>query len=305
MGHPLRLYEPNRVYELTVRTIQGRFLLVPSKEANDLIAGVIGRAQEQFQSLKLHGVVFLSNHSTWLVSSPNPEEIPRFIGFVNGNISKELGRLHDWPGKLWGRPQKPIPVLDNPSMVERMKHLLAQGCKENLVISPRDWPGVTCVHALLGGKPVRGTWVCRDEQTKARRRKAKSESDDEFATAYELRFAKLPCWAHLADEEYANRVACLIEEIEADAACARAREKKKGVVGVRRICRVHPHYRPETLAESPAPLCHASSAWVRKAYRISYRALVDGFRRAAERLKRGLDAQFPKYCFPPRLPFVT
>ena len=92
MGHPLRMYEPDVVYVVTSRTIQSRFLLRPSPQANELIAGVIGEAQSGFgKGLLIHGVVVLSNHITWMISSPFPWLIPKFIGYVHGNISSEIG----------------------------------------------------------------------------------------------------------------------------------------------------------------------------------------------------------------------
>ncbi len=42
---PLRYIPPGSVVEVTSRTIQGRLLLRPSPEVNDIILGVIGRGQ--------------------------------------------------------------------------------------------------------------------------------------------------------------------------------------------------------------------------------------------------------------------
>ena len=91
MGQPLRMYEPDRVYEITARTIQGRFLLRPGDEENDIIAGIIGRGLAMYPEIQLYGVVVLSNHITWLLSSSEPETIPLFTGYVNGNLSRKLG----------------------------------------------------------------------------------------------------------------------------------------------------------------------------------------------------------------------
>ena len=35
--------------------------------------------------------------------------------------SKEVGRLYDWEGKLWGRPYTPIPGVDETAQVERLR----------------------------------------------------------------------------------------------------------------------------------------------------------------------------------------
>jgi hypothetical protein len=47
--------------EVTVRTVHGRFLLRPSHAVNDLVVGVIGRAQKKY-GMRIHALAVLSNH---------------------------------------------------------------------------------------------------------------------------------------------------------------------------------------------------------------------------------------------------
>lgn len=301
MGHPLRMYEPNVVYEVTSNAFQGRHLLRPSAEANELIAGVIGRGQELYPNVRLYGVFVLSTHVTWMMASPTPDDIPAFLGFVNGNTSREVGRIHDWPGKLWERRPRPIPILDEASLVGRFEYLLAQGTKEGLVASPRHWPGVSCVDALRGKRPLRGTWFEHDLATKARRR-GEQPGPYDFATAYTVRFDKLPCWAGLSDAAYAECIEGLIRSIERKAAVER---NGRPVLGRKAILAVHPHRRPSDRERSPAPLCHASTRRNRAAYRARYRSFVAEFCRAAALMRAGVAAVFPPWSFPPPPPFVN
>ncbi len=294
------MYEPNVVYEVTTRTIQGRYLLKPSPRANEIIAGVLGRAQVLFPDIRLYGVVFLSTHSTGLLSSPFAWQIPAFMGYVNGELSSRIGRLHDWPGKMWERPHRPIPILDDASLVERFKHLLAQSCKEGLVASPRNWPGVSCVMPLLGGEPLRGVWFDLDSRRRLGNRGDRVRRYD-YAQSYQVAFDKIPCWSQLDDTEYASRVRQLVEQVETEALRERA---GRPFLGARAIRRVHPHHRPKELPLSPAPACHTSQPRLRDAFRDRYRLFVSAFRTAAEQLKSGLEIAFPPNCFPPRPPFV-
>jgi hypothetical protein len=63
---------------------------------------------------------------------------------------------------------------------------------------------------------------------------------------------------------------------------------------------------PASLARSPAPLVHAATKAVRKAFYDAYAWFVAAFREAAERLRRGdREAPFPGGSFPPALPFVA
>ena len=53
--------EGGALVETCTRTMQGRLLLRPSKEANDLILGVLGRAIE-YAEVEFFGFSFLSSH---------------------------------------------------------------------------------------------------------------------------------------------------------------------------------------------------------------------------------------------------
>ncbi len=300
------MFEPSRVYEVTIRTIQGRFLLRPSKEVNDIILGVIGRGLYWHPSIRIYGFVFLSNHATWLISSEHPEQIAGFFSFVNGNISRLIGRLHDWPGRLWERSHRPIPVVDDESLVSRMKYLLAQGCKEGLVTSPKQWPGASCVNALCRQHKLTGRWLNRDAWTKAAKRKGNAAvSKEGFSQEYEIPLTRIPCWSSLSSDAYASRIRALLRVIETEAEKSLKHLGGK-VVGRQAILNMSPHHRPEKIAKSPAPLCHASSKTNRITFRTMYREFVNAFRAAAQKLKTGLHrVRFPLFSFPPRRPMLT
>ena len=58
---PLRYIPAGSVVEVTTRTIQGRLLLRPSRQVNDIILGVFGRALALYD-VKLMALAVLSNH---------------------------------------------------------------------------------------------------------------------------------------------------------------------------------------------------------------------------------------------------
>jgi hypothetical protein len=126
-----------------------------------------------------------------------------------------------------------------------------------------------------------------------------------YATEESVVLSKIPCWAHLSDEEYRQRIVSLKEEIEAEAAVVR-RASGTQALGVEAILSRDPQYRPENLAHSPAPLVHAATRAARKAFYEAYSWFVGAFRDAAEKLRQGdRAAPFPAGCFPPALPFVA
>ena len=167
-----------------------------------------------------------------------------------------------------------------------------------------DWPGISLVKAMLGCEPVRGAWFNRTEEHKARLRGEDFEPR-RYATEETVVLSQLPCWRHLSPEAYRERIAELVQEIDADAAAERKRTGR-APLGAAAILRQHPHTCPEKTKKSPAPRFHAASKAAREALRKSYGLFLAAFREAAERLKAGdRMARFPNGCFPPGLPFVS
>ena len=91
----------------------------------------------------------------------------------------------------------------------RLKYVLSNGCKENLVASPLEWPGVHCVRALLLGELVEGTWQNR---TLARsfQLRGKPASPGGFETRETVILSQLSCWKYLSPEVYRARLAELV-----------------------------------------------------------------------------------------------
>ena len=302
---PLRFIpQPGSLVEVTVRTFQSCFLLRPSPVLNKLIAGVLGRAQARFPVL-CHAAVFLSTHFHLLLTVDDAEQLSNFMEHVNTNIAKEVNRLYDRTGSVFGHRYHAIVISDEEAaQVERLRYVLAHGVKEGLVAYVRDWPGIHSAREILDGEPIRGLWFDRSQEYAARNR---GEDFDrlKYATEETFELTPLPCWAHLAPEAYRERVAALVAEIEREAAAELAKTGRVPL-GVAAVLRQNPESRPNQPKRSPAPLYHAATRAVRQAFWEAYRLFVAAFRDAAEKWKTGdRTARFPIGSFPPGLPFVT
>ena len=168
----------------------------------------------------------------------------------------------------------------------------------------REWPGVSVVSALLDGAPLVGHWFNRAREYAARQR-GQSFHRLDFATEYTLHLEPLPCWAHLSPEQYRERIAALVADIETWATQMREATGRPalGPEGVRAQKR---HDRPAKPKKSPAPLFHAVRKKVRLELYRAYGDFVGAFRTAAEKLRAGVrDAVFPAGSFPPALPWVS
>src|SRR6185436_1413882 len=304
MRHIRFIPDNGSLVEVTIRTFQSRFLLRPNPTLNQIIAGVLGRAQRRLGVL-CHGVIFLSNHAHLLLTVNDADQLANFMEYINSNIAREVARLLDWPDRIWARRYQAIVVSgEEAAQVERFRYLLSHGCKEGLVAWLRDWPGIHSVRALLDGEPIRGLWFDRTQEYAARNR---GEDFDrlKYATEETFELSPLPCWAHLSPEAYRERVAALVAEIEQEAAAALARTGRQPL-GVAGILRQNPQTRPNWTKKSPAPAFHAATKAIRKTLWEMYAAFLAAFREAAEKWRVGdRTAKFPMGSFPPGLPFVT
>jgi hypothetical protein len=289
--------------EVTNRTIHGRLLLRPSPAFNEIFLGVLGRTQADHQ-LDLHVFAVLSNHYHLLCSPRDPKQLADFMRAFNSKLAREVGRLHDWHDKVWGRRYQPIPVTAEPgAQIGRLIYVLSHGCKEGLVASPREWPGPSCIPALVDGQPLKGVWFNRTLEFKARARGLDFGFRD-FATTETVVLSPLPCWRHLSAAEYRARIAVIVSEIEEESR-RRERETGRAPVGRARVLRQNPHEMPQRSKRSPAPAVHAVSREGRMALIGSYREFLAAYRRASEKLNGGdYAAEFPARSFPPRLPYV-
>ncbi len=266
MSRPLRyIPEGGSLVEVTARTIQGRYLLRPDDQGrvNETVIGVLGRAQ-RLCGLSVVAVSVMSSHWHLLAFAEDADQLAAFMRHANGNLSKEIGRLHRWPGKLWQRRYRGILVSEEKeAQMARLRYLLAAGVKEFLVDRAIDWPGVHSARALLKDQPLRGWWFDRTREFAAHRRGERPGRYD-YAEEEKLVLDPLPCWRHLPAEEVRRRVREVIREVEHEALVER-RNTGKQSQGAESVMAADPHYRPEKLEHSSAPMFHAVRKRVRRA----------------------------------------
>jgi REP element-mobilizing transposase RayT len=289
--------------EVTCRTLQSRFLLRPGQALDEIIVGVAGRAQ-RLSKVRICGYIFASNHFHILVEVDDARQLAQFMCHLNSNLAREVGRLHGWADKIWSRRYQAIVVSgEEAAQVARLKYLLANGCKENLVARPQDWPGVHVARALIQGEDLTGYWFDRTREYAARKR-GRVFDRLRYASVETLYLSPLPCWRHLPAEAWRQRALRLIAEVEQETAAQRTRTGSRPL-GAAAILRQHPHDRPKEPKRSPAPQFHAFSVKARRELWEAYRSFVAAFRQAADKLRAGDRlAVFPLGSFPPSLPFV-
>lgn len=291
------------IVEVTSRTLQGRFFMRPSPEINKLILGILGRAQAKYP-VELFAFIFMSNHLHILMRVDSAKQMAGFMGFVKANIAKELGKLHGWKGTFWGARYHHAPLSDNDAeqvLKNRFMYILSNSCKEGLVDSPLDWPGVSTAVALYHGKmALSAKWYDRTAECLARQRGERKESP----STETVRLSLLPFLQDLTPEAQREFFVNAVHQIERE-----TREQNEALgrrsLGARKVERTNPLDGPDSFHPSRAPRFHAATLADFLEMRAAHRLEVTAYREAAERLRKGhTDAQFPEGCFPPPAPFV-
>lgn len=304
-----RFYDPSVVYHVLLRCFQGRFLLRPDRRGvlNGIVAGVIGRAQERWPTVRLFAHAWLSNHAHLLVQG-SPDDLPAFIGFISREISRRWGRYIGWPDRMWQRYDST--ALVGPESERRaLRYVLAQGAKEHLVASPLHWPGVHCATELAAGKLRQGSWLngtayARAVHAQRGAATPKRVRKQDFTKTYEVDLARLPSCRHMSDEEYRTYVIELVRKIEAETARTR-RATGQRVLGRRRVLRASRETRSELPPQPWYEKRRRMIVWARRteatlAYLRRYWTFQRHFRVASRRFCSGdILAPFPRGAFRP------
>lgn len=305
MARRLRYVPPGgSLVEVGLRCQEARYYLRPSKRLNSLTIGVLGRAQRR-TDMKVVAAGSQSNHVHWGLFPENAEQLSEFLHYSNGNLAREVGRLHDKQDGIWaGRAAVMLVSDEEAAQVARLRYWLSQGCKEGLVMSPLDWPGLHAASQILSEEPIQGIWVNRTAYWEARQKLGDKARIEDFEEVETLELSRLPCWEDLSWQEYRERVREMVVEIEKE---TQEHHRAEGTqpLGRQAILKMNPHHKPKRAKRSPALLVHAATKKAREAVRAAYREFVTSFLAARDKLRKDRPTHgFPEGCFPSPLPFV-
>ncbi|MCG8458781.1 MAG: transposase [Holophagales bacterium] len=306
MAREPRIIPPNSLQHVTDVTFQNRFLLRPSAEVNEILIGVLGRAQKRYE-MTICGVAVLSSHYHLLVRPKDGQHLSQFMWFFKTNLSKEVGgRLLGRRGSLFdGRFHATTVTDEEAAQVKILQYLLSQGVKEMLVDRVLDWPGVHCAAHLIDGTPLEGRWFDRTAERRARSRQGREVSDASSHSSIErVKLSPLPCWEHLPEAKWRQAVAEMVEEIDRRARAERAASGQR-TLGVAAVLAANPFHMPDRVVRKPKPRFHAASKAAARAMVEAWSQVLAAYRRASEELRAGnRNAKFPEGTFPPASPFV-
>lgn len=296
--------EGGALVEVTCRCVGAQHLLRPDETVNELVIGVVGRAQ-RLTSMTVCSLVVLSTHFHMLLFVRDAGQLADFMRRVNVGISKEISAHIGRKGSFWERRYQAILVSEEETaQVDRLVYQLRHGVKEGLVSRPEQWPGVQTASCWLDGEELVGHWFDRTKESAARRR-GRVFDRLAYATRETILLSPLPCWTRrgLSTEEIRRAVRELVRTIVEDGEADR-RSSRKQVLGIARILATPRDAVSSSARNRPAPYVHAASRDVREAYVSAYGTFLLAYRQASVAYRGGRSGVvFPDRCFPPAKPF--
>ena len=138
---PIRRNIPGTLWFITSRAFQSRFLLLPRKQANEIIGFYFAQALRLFPSIRAYCLVSMSNHVHAAIED-GAGQLSRFAEHFFGNVARELNLLRDRRGKLFHRRFSAEEILDDDALAGRIRYTLLNPTADRLVDEYQDWPGL-------------------------------------------------------------------------------------------------------------------------------------------------------------------
>lgn len=295
---------PRAAVDIVNRTIQGRHLIKPSPQLNRVIVGALAKARQKHK-VDVYCGAFLGSHFHLYLRANTVYDQACFMRDFTRKLSLESGILYDWRSSTFPNRYHAAEVSEEPeTQIRRLTYQLKNSCKEGLVSSPLDWPGVNFAEALISGEPLRGIWIDRSGYYRAKQR-GKDVTLEDFTEHLELPLEPLPCWRDVEPATRRRYVLEIVRQIEVETA-AQHRELGSRPMGAEAVLAGDPHFRPDALESSPQPLFHAARQEIRDTMREALALIYAAYLEAARRLREGdRTVEFPENTFPPGLPFVV
>ena len=273
---------PGRVHMITRRCTQRTLLLRPDAETTRTFLYCLAYAAEQTGVTALFSVV-MSNHHHTIIYDPD-DSLSEFMHCLHGLVARAMNRLRGRRENFWDDDQpNATHLVEFNDVLSKMAYAAVNPVKAHLVEHAEHWPGLNTADAFL-----RGTSLTVERPAHFFRKKGKGSMPAQLTLT-------LGWPAQLGPVEGARQVLrALIDELEAQARQDRV-SQRRGVLGRDAARKVDFNARPATAEPRRhlRPTIAAGDSAARVAAILSYRAFLEAYRAARERLIKGLSAVFP------------
>lgn len=306
MGRKRRNTDPQYLKLVTIRTEGAQLFMVPGKELNDILGGIIARYQEQF-SIEIFAYCALSNHYHLLVRAPK-ENLWQFQQAINREIAKRVNRLRNREGHFWSRRYSDEIVVGNQASLTALQYITCNSVKHRLIKDPGKWPGLTSHFHLLDEKDRMFYFT---DYTAYRKAKARARITGgkvnlaDFRIPVTLRISPLPMFAGLSKKVRRQTIRSEIQRY-VTLLNAEAEREEKGYLREEKILTQNPFSKPRDVSKSNRPICYTQDPEAKHIFLTEiYYPWNEAYEAASFEFRSGkFNAQFPPHCIKPPLLYL-
>lgn len=301
MGRPIRNTNPEYVRHITCRTLNAQLLLVPSKELNNIVAGVVAKYQQKF-SISIYAISLLGNHYHILAKAPK-RNLWRFEQAINSEIAKRVNIFRNRRGFFWERRYDEQICPAREDSFEALLYVLCNPVNHGLVRSPKEWPGFSSYEQMLDGKERTYPVVNYTAYNKAKRIAAKTGEKiriADYTDWFSLKISRLPGYKHLSQEEWVNLLeSSLLERCEQIA--KERKQNNQGFLGRIQVLSQSPLSHPRKVKRHPRPVCYSKCLETKKQFKDWFKPWMQAYQAASIKFRNLLFSTTfpPDSLFPP------
>ena len=299
MPRPRRNTNPKYFRLVTIRTENAKLFMVPSKELNQIVGGVIAKYQQKY-GITLYAYIFLSNHYHLLLRAPKAN-LWRFEQAVNREIAKRVNRYRNREGHFWARRYDEQIVVKKADVLSALLYIVCNAVKHKLIDSPYKWPGISCIKQLLTQKDEVYYFTDYTAYSKARLKDKNAKLED-FKIKYNLKISPIP---ELAKLSFKNRIKFLRSEIARE--LSKYLEQINSFLGKEKILKQSPFSRPRVVSKRKRPICYTKDFLAKLNFiEEVYKPWNESYQIASLKFRKGeLDSLFPEFSIKPPLLYLV
>lgn len=201
MRHPIRLYDPQYLHEITLRINGGDYLLdMNSRQLRSLLLGALAKYATKY-CIKVIAFHFLSNHYHGLFCIPSAPMFVRFLTAFHSTMATIINKQRQKSARVWGENQW-FPVTPDPTTVaERIRYIMFQAVAANLADHPIQFAGPSSNDWMIDGTPVLGEVVDATRKYRDAQLKEGPKPDEAYVKVVEVPMVPPTCWEELTSAQ--------------------------------------------------------------------------------------------------------
>ena len=280
--------DPSLYRHITIRTEEARLWMLPSRNMEKLLGGIVARYQE-ICGISIYAYNFLSNHYHMVIKAPK-RNTDVFCENVNREIARRVNWMHRRTAHFWEKPYTDQTILTEGDLLEAFLYTTTNPVHHGLVDHASKWTGLSSYSQSLSFNKRQFTFYYYSEEDPAQR-----------AKTHHLTLSLIPEFKAVPLKKRRDHIKALIEE-RTQSLIKKRRENGQGFLGMHAILTQEPGSLPFNVAKSPKPSCYSKEPVAIREFEVELKERERAYDEASASFRSGnLNAEFPIHSFKPPL----